>query len=148
MECLVSYGYPTLFAVSFLAATVAPLGSEWLLAALLVKGLDPAILLFAATSGNVLGAQTTWAIGIWGGPFLMERVLGIGKASRQKAQRLYDRWGSWSLLMAWAPVVGDPLCLVGGLFGVPFWRFTLFVGAGKLARYAFLIYVVAQVSGR
>lgn len=146
MEFLIAYGYPALFGISFLAATVVPLGSEWLLAALLIKGLDPNLLLLSATAGNVLGAQTTWAIGIWGGPFLMERVLRIDAASREKAQRIYNRWGSWSLLFAWVPVVGDPLCLVGGLFRMGFLRFSLLVAIGKFGRYAFLIYVVQKAA--
>ena len=146
MEWLVAYGYPALFVLSFLAATVVPLGSEWLLVALLVKGLNPTFLLFIATTGNVLGALTTWTIGVWGGPFLMERVLRMDARSRERASLLYERWGAWSLLLAWMPVLGDPLCLVSGLFGIPFWRFTLLVSLGKFARYAFLFFFAGRVA--
>jgi len=145
LEFFVEHGVLSLFAVSFLAATVVPLGSEWLLVALLAEGGQPGMLLASATAGNVLGALTTWGIGVWGGPFLMERVLRIDPAARGRARALYRRWGSWSLLLSWVPVVGDPLCLVGGLFRVPFFRFALLVFIGKLGRYAFVVAMVGTV---
>ncbi|VVS93682.1 YqaA family protein [Desulfoluna spongiiphila] len=145
LEFLVAHGYLSLFVVSFLAATVVPLGSEWLLVALLTEGLHPGLLLASATTGNVLGALTTWAIGVWGGPFLMERVLRIDPRAQARARSVYRRWGSWSLLLSWVPVIGDPLCLVGGLFRIPFFRFTFLVLIGKLGRYAFIVAMVNAV---
>ncbi|PLX82941.1 MAG: hypothetical protein C0616_01160 [Desulfuromonas sp.] len=131
-----------LFLVSFLAATVLPLGSEWLLAAMILQGQDPVGCVLVATSGNSLGALTTYAIGLWGGTFFVERVLSIDAERRQKAERLYERLGSWSLLLSWVPIVGDPLCLLGGVLRVGLARFVLLVTAGKLARYAAVGYLV------
>ncbi len=142
MDWVFIHGYMALFLCSFLAATVLPLGSEWLLVALLLQDMDPVSLLLSATTGNVLGALSTWAIGIWGGPFFMERVLRIDARAQAKARIMYGRWGSGSLLLSWLPIIGDPLCLVGGIFRVPFFRFTLFVSLGKLCRYAFVIATV------
>jgi len=146
LEFFVAYGYLSLFVVSFLAATVVPLGSEWLLVALLAERLHPGLLLASATTGNVLGALTTWAIGVWGGPFLMETVLRIDPKAQARARSVYRRWGRWSLLFAWVPVIGDPLCLMGGLFRIPFFWFALLVFIGKLARYAFIIAMVRAVA--
>lgn len=146
LELFSANGYLYLFGLSFLAATVVPLGSEWLLVALLMQKLDPAWLVASATTGNVLGALSTWAIGVWGGPFLMERVLRIDPKSQAKARSIYQRWGSWSLLLAWVPIFGDPLCLVGGLFRIPFLRFTLLVTLGKFGRYAFITAAVLAVA--
>jgi membrane protein YqaA with SNARE-associated domain len=133
---LASHGYPALFTLSFLASTLIPLGSEWLLAAMLMNHHDPVITVAVATLGNTLGALTTWAIGTAGGPFLIRRVLRIGAAAEESAKSLYRRYGVWSLLFSWLPFIGDPLCLAGGIFKVGFARFSLLVFTGKLARYA------------
>jgi membrane protein YqaA with SNARE-associated domain len=133
---LESHGYPALFVLSFLASTLIPIGSEWLLAVMLVKQSDPAMTVAVAAIGNTLGACTTWAIGLYGGPFLIRRVLRIDAAAEESASRIYKRYGVWSLLFSWLPVVGDPLCLLGGILKVGFGRFSLLVFIGKLARYA------------
>ena len=130
------HGYPALFLLSFLASTLIPLGSEWLLVALLLDRLDPVALVAVATVGNFLGACTSYAIGIFGGPWLIRNVLRIDEAAERRAERFFARYGSWSLLFSWLPVVGDPLCLAGGLLRVGIARFSLLVLAGKLARYA------------
>ena len=135
-ELLVNQGYPALFLLSFLASTLIPLGSEWLLATVLLQRRDPATAVAVATIGNYLGACTTYWIGLYGGPFLIRRVLRIDTAAQEKAERFYIRYGSWSLLLSWLPIVGDPLCLVGGLLKIHFIRFSLLVLGGKLARYA------------
>ena len=121
--------------LSFLASTIIPLGSEWLLLALLLQGFDPLQSVAVATVGNTLGACTTYWIGIRGGPFLTRRLLGIREKELNRAQWFYRRYGSWSLLLSWLPVVGDPLCLVGGVLQVRPLRFLLLVFSGKLARY-------------
>ncbi len=134
-EILIDHGYLALFLLSFLASTVIPLGSEWLLATLIVKGFDPAAAIGVATIGNTLGACTTYLIGLYGGDFLIRKALRIDGNSRRRAERIYSRYGSWSLLFSWLPVIGDPLCLIGGALKVHFPLFTIFVFAGKLARY-------------
>jgi membrane protein YqaA with SNARE-associated domain len=133
---LATHGYPALFALSFLASTLVPIGSEWLLSAMLALGHDPVPVVAAATFGNTLGALTTWAIGRIGGSFFIRRVLRISAEGEAAALRFYRRWGLWSLLLSWLPVIGDPLCLAGGILRVGWIRFTLLVFAGKLARYA------------
>jgi len=145
-EWLVSHGLAALFLLSFFAATLLPLGSEWLLATLLLGGSDPGLSVAAATAGNTLGAVTTYAIGFWGGPMLTARLLRIDAAARQRAERLYGRYGCWTLLFSWLPVVGDPLCLAGGVLRVGFGRFLLLVAAGKLLRYAAVALLVLEGS--
>ena len=135
-DFLISHGLPALFLLSFLASTLVPIGSEWLLVVLLLKGSDPVTTLATASIGNWLGASTTWAIGVWGGPFLIRRLLRVSSSDEERAKRYYTRYGSWSLLFSWLPVIGDPLCLVGGLLRVGFLRFSILVLTGKLARYA------------
>jgi membrane protein YqaA with SNARE-associated domain len=67
---------------------------------------------------------------------LITKVLRIDEDARKRAEQFYEKYGSWSLFLSWAPIVGDPLCLVGGLLEVSFARFSLLVFSGKLARYA------------
>ena len=128
-------GYFSLFILSFLASTILPLGSEWLLVVMVLKGHDPSLLVGVATTGNYLGACTTYLIGILGSSFLIQRVLGINDTARLKAEQLYERYGSWTLLFSWLPVIGDPVCLAGGVLGVSFCRFSILVSCGKLTRY-------------
>lgn len=135
-EWLAGYGFYSLFLLSFLASTLIPLGSEWLLIALLLARNDPMQVVAVATAGNYLGALSSYGIGLYGGEFLKVRVLRLDDNATRKAERLYRRFGSYSLLLSWLPIVGDPLCLVGGVLRVNFFRFSLLVFSGKLARYA------------
>jgi membrane protein YqaA with SNARE-associated domain len=144
-EFLISHGLPALFCLSFLASTVIPLGSEWLLVALLLKGYDPALSAAVATLGNTLGACTTYWIGLWGAPWVIGRFLRISGKDRKRAEGLYSRYGSWSLLLSWLPVIGDPLCLAGGILKVGFVKFLVLVFTGKLARYVIVSLVAIRI---
>ncbi len=137
-EFLVNYGLWSLFFISFLASTLLPLGSEWLLIALLLQGHNPVATVTVATAGNSLGAATNYLIGHYGGDWLIEKILRIDKNRQQQATRWFNRYGSWSLLLAWLPVIGDPLCLIAGMLKTPLLRFSLLVTTGKGLRYTFL----------
>ena len=137
-EFLVNYGLWSLFFISFCASTLLPLGSEWLLIALLLQGSNPLATVAVATLGNSLGAGTNYLIGFYGGNWLIEKVLRIDEPRQQQAIRWFNRYGSWSLLLAWLPVIGDPLCLVAGILKTPLLRFSLLVTTGKGLRYTFL----------
>ncbi|BDV44541.1 membrane protein [Geotalea uraniireducens] len=143
-QLIASHSYPALFLLSFLASTLLPLGSEWLLVLLVLRRGDPLLAVAVATAGNYLGACTTYLIGLYGGTLLVRRVLRIDEAAEDRAKRVYRRYGAWSLLFSWLPVVGDPLCLVGGLLRVGFGRFSLLVGSGKLLRYAAVAWLTLQ----
>ena len=143
-QWLLEYGYPALFLLSFLASTLVPLGSEWLLGVLLLNGFDPILTVLVATLGNSCGALTTYAIGLWGGPWLIQRVLRVGPESQSRAEHHFNRYGSWALLFSWLPVIGDPLCLVGGVLRTGFWRFILLVSFGKFVRYLVVAKLVLE----
>jgi len=143
-EWLVNYGFYSLFLLSFLAATLIPVGSEWLLVALLLSRGEPWIAVAVATAGNFLGALSTYWIGLHGGDFLTRRVLRMDRERTLKAERCYARFGSYSLLLSFLPIVGDPLCLIGGVLRVRFIRFSLLVISGKLARYAAVAWLTLQ----
>jgi membrane protein YqaA with SNARE-associated domain len=136
-----------LFVISFLAATILPLGSEWLLVTLILQGhqLEGAVL--TATLGNFLGACTTYTIGLWGSTFLATRILGIDEARFNKTALFYQKYGSWSLLLSWVPFIGDPLCLISGSLRLNFLMFSLFTFTGKLARYIIVATITASNTG-
>jgi membrane protein YqaA with SNARE-associated domain len=135
-----------LFLSAFLSATLLPGSSEAALAATLAAGLsEPWVLVAVATLGNTLGALANWIAGVLaarGG-----RLLGLsderGRLARAKA--LYGRFGAWSLLFSWVPIVGDPLTLLAGLAGLRLLIFLPLVGLGKFARYAFILWAVQAI---
>ncbi|MEN8189322.1 MAG: YqaA family protein [Thermodesulfobacteriota bacterium] len=135
---LLDHGLPALFFLSLLAATLLPLGSEWLLVALILQGLPSTQVVAVATLGNVLGAFLTYIIGIWGSGFFMRKVLRVDRKQTARAMELYQRYGAVSLLFAWLPIVGDPLCLAAGILRLQPLVFLFFVFVGKLGRYAFI----------
>jgi len=143
-EFLISNGLPALFILSFLAATIIPLGSEWLLVVLLLNNRDPIEIVAVASIGNYLGACTTYLIGIWGSSFLVQHVLRVDNRDLIKAESLYNKYGCYSLLLSWLPIIGDPLCLIGGFFKVNFLLFSFLVFSGKLARYTTLAFVTIK----
>ena len=141
---LIENGYPALFLLSFTASTLVPLGSEWLLAVLLTRQFDLPGIVLVATAGNTAGALTTYALGLWGGPYLVRHLLRISRESQLRAERCFNRYGSWALLFSWVPILGDPLCLAGGVLKTGFWRFVLLVALGKSLRYLVVAELVMQ----
>ena len=140
-------GYTSLFLMSFLASTLLPLGSEWLLVMMLAGGYDPVSTVAVATVGNYLGAVVTYLIGIAGGRWLIEKILRISPQQQERAQQYYQRYGVYSLLFSWLPIIGDPLCLAGGMLRVNFVLFSLLVALGKLARYVITAAITLSAAG-
>jgi membrane protein YqaA with SNARE-associated domain len=140
-------GYGALFIVSFLASTLLPLGSEWLLVMMLANGYDSFSTVGIATAGNYLGAVTTYLIGMYGGNWLIVKVLRVSPEQQERARVHYKRYGVFTLFFSWLPVIGDPLCMVGGVLRVNFGLFTLLVASGKLLRYAVTAWVTMWASG-
>ncbi len=132
----------TLFFSAFLSATLLPGSSEALLLYKLSQQQAAVPLLFSATSGNLLGSIVTYAMGVLGNNLMHKRWLGIDEKALLKAEGHYQRWGVYSLLLAWLPIIGDPLCLLAGLMKVNLVAFVLLAGVGKLARYSVLVYLV------
>lgn len=143
-ELLTEYGLLSLFLLSFCASTLLPLGSEWLLVALLLDGAAPVSVVLVATLGNSLGALTSYLIGRFGVDWLNEKLLRIDRDKQARAEYWFNRYGSWALLMSWLPVVGDPLCLVSGFLKTPLLRFGLLVTTGKGLRYIAVAFLTLQ----
>ncbi len=142
MEYFTEFGYVGLFLASFLAATILPLSSEIVLSFLLLNHLDPIILVSVATVGNVLGAFVNYAIGLWGSIFLIIKVLKISEDEFVKAKQRFQKYGVFSLLFAWVPVIGDPLTVVAGVLKINILIFFIMVTSGKLIRYIIISYTI------
>ncbi|MGR5118709.1 YqaA family protein [Vibrio astriarenae] len=122
-----------LFITGFLSATLLPGGSEaGLIATLSLGAYSPTWIIIVATIGNTLGGMTNYLIGLW----IPNRT--ESEKHGHKALAYLKKYGYWSLLFSWLPVIGDPLCLAAGWLRMNFWLSTLLVLIGKAARYCVL----------
>jgi membrane protein YqaA with SNARE-associated domain len=131
--------YAGLFVVALGAASLLPLQSEPLLVGLLLLAEEPAwLLVLVASLGNTLGACVNWALGRGVERFRDRRWFPVPAAQLSRAEGWYRRWGRWSLLLSWAPIIGDPLTLVAGVLREPLLTFVILVAIAKTARYLVL----------
>lgn len=137
--------YLSLFAVSFLAATFVPFYSEFAVLGMLALEKNAELVLLTATLGNTLGAALNWLIGRFLLHYQDRRWFPVKERQLARAQSWYQRYGVWSLLMAWLPIGGDALTFIAGIMRVRFDIFFVLTAIGKGARYAVLIYAVDGV---
>jgi membrane protein YqaA with SNARE-associated domain len=132
--------YTVLFISAFTSATLLPGSSEAVLLTLLGMGRgDPFTLAGVATAGNVLGSLVNWGLGRFFSAFRDRRWFPVDDRSYRRAADWFARYGAWSLLLSWVPVIGDPLTAVAGALRVGLLRFTVLVLTGKAARYLFIV---------
>lgn len=140
--------YAGLFLSAFTSATLLPGSSEAALLALLAIGQgDPALLLAVATVGNVLGSFANWVLGRFFSHLRNRSWFPVGPDTYDRATGWFHRLGVWSLLLAWVPVLGDPLTLVAGMLRIPLLPFLLLVSVGKAGRYATILVIFAWWNG-
>jgi membrane protein YqaA with SNARE-associated domain len=130
---LPQFGLSTVFVVSFISATLLPLGSEPAVFGL-VK-LNPDLFWSAigvATIGNTLGGAMTWAMGL-----ASHNVVDRYQHSKHHLKALVwlERIGPKACLLSWLPVIGDPVCAVAGWLKLPFWPCLVYMAIGKFGRY-------------
>lgn len=125
---------------AFLAATLLPGSSEVLLTSLAITGSgDPALLLGVATIGNVMGSLANWFCGRFLSRFRNRPWFPVLPRRYEQAVAWYARYGRWSLLFAWVPIIGDPLTVVAGALSVPLGPFLVLVTIGKFTRYGVVL---------
>ncbi|MBZ0207700.1 MAG: DedA family protein [Flavobacteriales bacterium] len=135
-------GLPALFLACFLAATILPFSSEALLLAMALGPWGSLPLLLTASIGNTLGGMTNYGIGRWLPEGKLMRWLRVDPSKVQRWRALVQRFGYWSALLCWLPVIGDPIAIALGLFRARLWPVTMLMFMGKAARYAVLVAAV------
>lgn len=131
--------YLLLFLSALLAATIFPAQSETVLAGLILNGQQSFwLLIVVATCGNTLGSIINWWLGRYLEHFHDKCWFPVKAATLQRAQERFRRYGWWSLLLSWIPIIGDPLTIVAGMMRMPLLPFVLVVAIAKGGRYLVL----------
>jgi membrane protein YqaA with SNARE-associated domain len=142
---LPQYSLGTVFVVSFLSATLLPLGSEPVVYGLV--DLNPELfwpVVLVATAGNTLGGALDWWLG-YGSHRILDKY---GKSAHHiRALAWLEKLGPKACLLAWLPAVGDPLCAVAGWLRLPFWPCLFYMAIGKFARYVLMTAALIGVFG-
>lgn len=134
--------YGGLLLAAFMAATIIPAQSEAVLIALVASGSYPVWVLFIVASiGNVAGSCVNYVLGRGIERYRDRKWFPVKETSLRKAQGWYTRYGRWSLLLSWVPVIGDPITVAAGVMRERFWIFLTIVGMAKTSRYAFLLII-------
>ncbi|MBA6413144.1 DedA family protein [Parahaliea sp. F7430] len=131
--------YLGLFASAFIAATLLPAYSEILLATLVHNGHEPLALWAWATAGNTLGSVLNWLLGRYLLHFSDRKWFPFKEKNIALAQRWFQRYGRWTLLLSWLPLGGDALTFIAGMMKIPFWQFLGLTAIGKGTRYAMVL---------
>lgn len=132
--------YWTLFAVSFISATIYPLASEAFVAAFVAEGFSPLSVFVTASVANTLGAVTTYLLARFGAKFAQK--------SLEKLRRFrfdFNRFGWIFAFFSFLPIFGDLFVVSLGLSRYPFFKTLLFIAAGKAFRYAVLIWLSLKI---
>ena len=131
--------YFLLFISAFGAATLLPLQSEAVLVGLLTQEKYSVFgLILIASLGNVLGSCVNWYLGLRIEQFKNRQWFPISEVNMLKAEKIYQKYGFWSLFLSWVPIIGDPITLIAGLLKENFWRFLFIVTLAKTGRYIFI----------
>ena len=134
-----------LFLSAFGAATLLPLQSEVVLVGLLAQMQYPVWLLVAVASlGNILGSCVNWWLGLKVEQYKNKKWFPVSEQKILQAQGIYQKYGFWSLLLSWVPVIGDPITLIAGLLKENFVRFVVMVSIAKIGRYLFVYWMFSQ----
>ena len=137
--------YLSLFFTAFIAATLLPAFSEVALAASLSTNASIFLLWLSATAGNTLGSCVNWYLGReilrFKPKLINSRWFPVTELQLERAQNRFSRFGVWTLLFAWLPIIGDPLTFVAGVLRVRFLWFLLLVTVGKGLRYAVVVFL-------
>ncbi len=104
------------------------------------EGLDTLLLLGFATVGNTLGSVVNYFLGKYATAWAMKKNY-VKALHVEKSKTYFDKYGAFALLLAWTPIIGDPITFVAGILRYNFWKFLILVFISKLSRYAFLLYI-------
>lgn len=135
----VELGLWGLFLACFLAATVLPFSSEALLVGMALGGWDPMDLLIVASAGNTLGGMSSYGLGWLGNLGHITRWLRADPGKALVWKERIARYGVWSALLTWLPVIGDPIAIALGLVRARLWQVLVLMLIGKATRYTVIL---------
>ena len=133
--------YLSLFVISLLSATLLPLGSEALLIYDITQNHNIALLWIVATTGNTIGSIINYTIGLKGKEYL-EKKNKLSPKQLDKYENFFQKYGGWTLLLSWTPIIGDPLTLIAGVLRYDIRWFIIIVAIAKGIRYGVLIFLM------
>ena len=143
---MIVLGYLQLLLFSFLAATFLPFSSEVILTTMyLSKNFNIFILLIVASIGNISGSLFNWYLGKKILIFKDKKWFPISDDRLKKSEKFFQKYGVWSLLLAWVPIIGDPLTMIAGVLRIKLIVFLIFVSISKISRYVFIIYLAKLI---
>jgi membrane protein YqaA with SNARE-associated domain len=143
---LILFSYFQLLIISFLAATILPFSSEVVLTTMyLSNSFETYLLLIFASIGNILGSITNWYLGKKITIYQDRKWFPVSPNQLSRSQIYFQKYGLWSLLLAWVPIIGDPITLLAGVLKVRFGIFFLLVSISKISRYVFILYLASFV---
>jgi len=129
-----------LFINSFISATLFPLGSEALLLYYLSENFNYIYLLAIASIGNTFGSILNYWFGLKGEQYLLSKKM-IKEKNIKKYKKYFDKYGAYTLLLSWMPIVGDGFTLIAGSLKYDIKRFIILVFISKFSRYSFIIFL-------
>ena len=136
-------GYLSLFTISFLAATILPFSSELMLASMLsIEDYNRTLLISFSSLGNILGSVFNWVLGFYFIKLQNKKWFPFNQEQILKSSQWFEKYGKWSLLFAWVPIIGDPVTFVAGTMKTKFFIFLVLVAIGKISRYLFISLLV------
>ena len=143
---LALFSYSQLFLFSFLAATILPFSSEIILSTMyLSEAFKTLNLLLIASLGNITGSIINWYLGTKISSFKEKKWFPVSAEQLKKSEYYFQKYGLWSLLLAWVPIIGDPLTLLAGVLNLRFGVFFILVSISKITRYVFILYLASFI---
>ena len=131
--------YISLFTVAFMVATIVPFGSEAYFVTLLsMDKYNDLLLIIAASLGNVLGSVFNWVCGYYVNYFIKKSWFPLNNNMIDRGNKMFKKYGKWSLLLSWVPFIGDPITFVAGTLRYSLLPFIILVSIGKVGRYLLL----------
>jgi len=128
-----------------MVATIVPFGSEAYLSSLfLLNKYNSFLLLFFASSGNILGSVFNWICGYYATYFMKKKWFPISQKKINRAAIIFSKYGKWSLLLSWVPFIGDPITFAAGTLRYSILPFIFLVSIGKIGRYIVIYLLVTN----
>lgn len=141
---LILFSYFQLLLFSFLAATILPFSSEILLSTMYMTGSFQTLnLLVIASLGNISGSIVNWYLGKKINLYQRKKWFPVSSDRLKKSEYYFQKYGLWSLLLSWVPIIGDPITLFAGILNVRFQIFVILVSISKISRYVFVLYLAS-----